>query len=89
MIRKQFFIVLTAFLFFHLTFAADFIGISDKMPENALQIHQIDSGSTVADIYVIRLPDQKVIVVDTGEAKTAEAVLIPALNRLGIKKIEE
>ena len=68
--------------------AAEFSGISKNLPDKTLQIIQIDSGETVGDIYFIRLPDQRVIVVDTGDIIEAEKRFLPACNRHGIKEID-
>jgi beta-lactamase superfamily II metal-dependent hydrolase len=87
MMKKIIILLLAAFSFYGI-YAAEFTGISRELPENTLQIMQIDTFGIVADIYFIRLPDGRVIVVDTGEFKTADSTLIAALDRFGIKEID-
>ena len=84
---KNFVLLVFSFCFLLLS-AAEFTGVAAKVPEKSLQIIQIHQKDVVGDIYFIRLPDNRVIMVDTGDAIVAEDILIPACDRHGIREID-
>ena len=68
--------------------AAEFTGEHDKVPAGTLQIAQIDFADEIGDSYIIRTPENRVILLDAGRANTAESHLIPALNKHKITHID-
>ena len=79
--------LLTVSTFITLT-AAEFTGTSTTLPNGTLQIIQVDTGDTVGDAYIIRTPQNKIFLLDTGDFGTAEQFLIPALEKHGISRID-
>lgn len=80
-------------LFFSIAFfltlsAAEFTGKHTTVPAGTLQIFQIDNPNQIGDIYLMKTPEGKFILTDTGVPRTAETVLIPALEKHGVKEIE-
>jgi hypothetical protein len=72
--RKLLFL-LTVSTFITLT-AAEFTGISTTLPAGTLQIIQVDTGYTVGDAYIIRTPQNKIFLLDTGDFNTVVAALL-------------
>ena len=68
---------------------ADFLGWQDEVPEGCLVISQIDEPGTIGDIYLIQAPDGTTTLLDTGVPDAGENILIPALEKRGIKKIDQ
>lgn len=83
--RLLFFLAISTFIALS---AAEFTGISPVLPHGTLQMIQVDTGDTVGDAYIIRTPQNKIFLLDTGDFNTAEAFLIPALEKHGISKID-
>lgn len=71
-----------------LLYAAEFTGRHASVPARTLRIHQIDLGFPVGDMYLIRLPDDRVIMVDGGDNPSVEEFVFPALKKLNIKSID-
>ncbi len=68
---------------------AEFKGWQLEIPENTLRITQIDNPGMIGDIYLIQAPDGTVTLLDTGLIETGESILIPALDRRGIRRIDQ
>ena len=68
--------------------AAEFTGFQQSSPTGTLQIIQINNPDKIGDIYLLKTPDGKFSLTDTGLVGTAEDVLIPALEKHGVKEIE-
>jgi len=68
---------------------AEFIGWQETVPAGSLKISQIDEPGTIGDIYLIQAPDGMVTLLDTGVPDAGESILIPALERRGIRKIDQ
>ena len=81
--------IITALLGLFTVHAAKYVGRSDRLPAGTLQIHQIDNPDQIGDIYVIVAPDGTVSLMDTGVIATGETVLIPTLEKLGIRRIDQ
>lgn len=77
------FVLISAFLS-----AAEFIGNHKTVPAGTLQIIQVDNPEEVGDIYLLKTPEGKFFLVDTGLLHTGERVLIPALKKYGVKRLE-
>ena len=80
-------------LFFCIAFfltlsAAEFTGKHTTVPAGTLQIFQIDNPNQIGDIYLMKTPEGKFILTDTGVPRTVETVLIPALEKHGVREIE-
>lgn len=69
--------------------AAEYAGWSGPPPVGTLQIHQIDNPEQIGDIYIIIAPDGTVSLMDTGVISTGETVLIRALEKRGIRRIDQ
>ena len=80
--------VIAALLSVFAASAAEYLGRSDPPPAGTLCIHQIDNPDQIGDIYIVVTPDGTVSLVDAGVIATGETVLIPALEKLGIHKID-
>lgn len=70
-------------------FAAKYTGWSETPPAGTLRIYQIDNPEQIGDIYIVIAPNGTVSLVDTGVVATGETVLIPALEKLGIRRIDQ
>lgn len=85
---KKFFL-LSAIISAVIVYGANFTGLVKSVPEKTLQIHQINIPKDIGDIYIIIAPDNTVSLLDTGVIAGRETVLMAALNKRGIRKIEQ
>ena len=84
---RIFSVIFTLALFLTLS-AAEFTGSHASVPAGTLQIIQIDNPNQIGDIYLFKTPEGKFILTDTGLTGTAENVLIPALEKYGVREID-
>ena len=68
---------------------AEFISWQKSVPGNSLEVHQIDNPREIGDIYIVIAPDKTVSLIDTGVINTGKSVLIKALEKRNIKKIDQ
>ncbi len=68
---------------------APFLSECKSVPAGALQIHQINNPGEIGDIYLIIAPDGTTTLLDTGVIATGETVLIPALEKRNIRRIDQ
>ena len=85
----KFLTFLIVFLSVFYCLGAEFISWQKKLPENALKIHQIDNPREIGDIYIIVAPDGTTTLLDTGVLNTGKTVLMKALDKRNIKKIDQ
>lgn len=86
--KKLLSLILLNFLIVTL-YGAEFISWSKTLPENSLEIHQIDNPREIGDIYIIIAPDKTTSLIDTGVINTGKSVLIKALEKRNIKRIDQ
>ncbi|MCI5779600.1 MAG: MBL fold metallo-hydrolase [Lentisphaeria bacterium] len=84
----KWFALVSAFCFLGAAIAANYTGWNDQVPAGTLRICQIDNPEQIGDIYLVIAPDDTVSLVDTGVITTGETVLIPELEKRGIRRID-
>lgn len=70
-------------------YGARFTGMTKNVPAGSLKIFQIDIPDNIGDIYIITAPDGTVTLVDTGVVQGRETVLINALDKFHIRRIDQ
>ncbi len=75
-------------VFLHL-YGAEFISWQKAVPNGSLEIHQIDNPYEIGDIYIVISPDKKVSLIDTGVVSTGRRILVAALEKRNIKRIDQ
>ena len=72
-----------------LLYGACFTGMTKNVPAGSLKIFQINIPDNIGDIYIITAPDGTVTLVDTGVVQGRETVLINALDKYHIRRIDQ